>query len=113
MHFNLRSCLATLAIVISCCVTLLSAAGCYFLSSYAIPITIVEAKSDSRAASELSFYIGVLVSTPIWLASIWVTTIAFAVHSRPIFKLIGFLLFVSAAIVLILLANERPDFKTG
>lgn len=81
----------------------------FALASYGVPIAYADAKIDTGHIPELSFYVGVLASTPLLLAGMWTSGIAFAIGARPLFKWVGLCFFVSAAAVFLLIFVQKPD----
>ena len=81
----------------------------FTFAAYGAAMTYADAKVDARHIPELSFYVGVLASAPLWLAGIWTSTIALVVGARPLFRWSGLGFFVSAAAVFLLMLFQRPD----
>ncbi|WP_156648264.1 hypothetical protein [Methylobacterium sp. Leaf108] len=81
----------------------------FALAAYGAPIAYADAKIDAGHIPELSFYVGVLTITPLLLAGIWTSGIAFAVGARPLFKWAGLCFFVSAVAVFLLMFVQKPD----
>lgn len=79
------------------------------VAAYGAGIAYADANIDAGHISELSFYIGIIASAPLWLAGIWIAAIAFAVGARPFFKWAGLGFLVSAAAVFFLMFVQRPD----
>ena len=81
----------------------------FAFASYGAAIAYADAKIDIGHIPELSFYVGVIASTPLLLAGIWTSGIAFAVGARPLFKWVGLCFFVSAAAVFLLMFVQTPN----
>ncbi|GJE31882.1 hypothetical protein [Methylobacterium oxalidis] len=79
------------------------------LSMFGIPTTLHEARADRSHVPELSFYVGVLFSAPIWLAGIWTTAFAFATGARSLVRYLGLGICAAAAAVFALMFSLRPD----
>ena len=81
----------------------------FAFAAYGVAIAYADVKIDTGHMPELSFYVGVLASTPLILAGIWTSGIAFAVGARPLFKWTGLCFFVSAAAVFLLMLVQEPE----
>jgi hypothetical protein len=77
----------------------------FAFAAYGAAISYADVKINTGHIPELSFHIGVLASTPLILAGIWTSSIAFAVGARPLFKWTGLCFFVSAAVFLLMLVQ--------
>lgn len=81
------------------------------ISLFGISIGAHEVRSDQSHAPEIAFYVGVILSSTLWLLGTWTTGIALAVGARPWLRWTGFGLCAAAATVFSVMFFAGFDYQ--